>query len=266
MKYCSFASGSSGNVHFISSNNSKILVDVGKNAKYIKNSLLELDTHLNDIDAIVLTHEHVDHIMGLKVISKSLSEKVPIYVHRDSYSAILEKYDINHKNIIFIDDCDFSIKDLNFSPFKISHDARNCFGFTIDDGNLKMTIATDVGRPNRVLLDRFIKSDFVVVEANHEERLVEMGNYPYALKQRILGDRGHLSNLNCSRLLLKAIESGANFKHILLAHLSKEHNNPLLAKSTVVSYLEGAGIRDCDLRVEVAPNDCISRTFILEEI
>ncbi len=262
--YCSLASGSSGNVNLIQSDNAKILVDVGKSRKYIVTSLERLGIDIDEIDAVFLTHEHRDHSQGIRVLSKISDFK--IYINYKSYEVLKEELAcIDDSRLVFIEEeKKYDIKDMVVVPFKVDHDAANCFGFTIESEGKRLSIASDIGAISDEFIENFYNSSLISIEANHDERLVAIGKYAYSLKRRILGDGGHISNITVGQLLSKVCMHNNNLRQIVLTHLSKENNSPELAKQTVESVLMSNGIKiDIDIKVDVALRDKISSIYIL---
>ena len=233
MRMMSIASGSSGNCIYVGTDNAHILVDTGISKKKIIEGLGQLDLTLDDIDAILVTHEHDDHIKGLGV---TLRQSVtPVY----GTSKTLE-YIINYGSLgrlpegiyhSLIPGEELCIKDLVFKPISISHDALDPVAYVLSDRNKSVGIITDLGVYNEDIIDSFSNLNTIFVEANHDVNMLLNGPYPYGLKQRILGERGHLSNECCGRLLGEII--GDSTQNIVLSHLSLENNFPDLAYETV---------------------------------
>ena len=254
MKLMNIASGSSGNVSLVATDRTSILVDCGISMKKIEEGLRYADMSGKDIDAVVITHEHSDHIKGLGVISRKYN--VPIYTTAGTIKGINEcssvgKIDKELYNVIE-SDISFQIGDISVTPRSIWHDAYEpvCFSFT--DGKSKVSVATDLGNYNDYLIQCLSDSDALLIEANHDVRMLESGMYPYILKQRILSDVGHLSNDTCAGKLSELIRSGTT--RLVLAHLSRENNMPALAEQTAVCELNMNGMkRDIDYILKVAP-------------
>ncbi len=262
--YCSLASGSSGNVNLIQSNEAKILVDVGKSRKYIVESLNTLGIDICDIDAVFITHEHKDHCGGLRVLSKVGNFK--IYINIKSFRAIEDELSsIEKERFIFIDNNnEYSVKDIIIKPFKVDHDAANCHGFKLESYGKRIAIASDIGSISDEFKSMFYDSHLISIEANHDERLVAIGKYAYHLKRRILGEGGHISNVTAGSMLADVCKKNSDLRQIVLTHLSRENNYPELAKQTVESILERNGIKkDIDVKVDVALRDKVSSIYIL---
>ena len=233
MRLCSIASGSSGNCIYVGSDATHLLIDAGISGKRIEAGLSELELSPRDIDGILITHEHSDHIAGLGVIARKYD--IPIYATKGTKEAILEfgnvgKIDVGLFNDIKGDE-KFVIKDLTVNPMHISHDAAEPVAYRISYGSKKIGVCTDLGMYNDYTVECLKGVDALLLEANHDINMLQVGPYPYYLKQRILGDRGHLSNENSGRLLGRIIHD--NLKNIVLGHLSKENNLPELAYEAV---------------------------------
>lgn len=231
MELCSIASGSSGNCIYVGNQNTKLLIDTGISGKRIEQGLSLLNLNPKEIDGILITHEHSDHIRGLGVMVRRYH--LPVY-------ATLETILLIEKNIGQIPkhtfqeikpDQAFFIKDININPFSVPHDAKNPVCYTFCSNGHKIGIATDLGNYNDYIISHLKDSEILLLEANHDIHMLEVGSYPYALKRRILGEYGHLSNDTTGRLLGKLLHKG--LKYILLGHLSKENNYPQLAYETV---------------------------------
>lgn len=233
MRLCSIASGSSGNCIYVGSEATHLLVDAGISGKRIESGLNELDLTGRDIDGILVTHEHADHISGLGVLARKYG--IPIYGTRGTLNALR-----NCKSLGAVDeelfheikeDERFTLKDLHVNPMRISHDAAQPCGYRFSYGSTRVAVCTDLGTYNDYTVECLKDMDALLIEANHDVNMLQVGPYPYHLKQRILGDRGHLSNENSGRLLCRILHD--NLKHILLGHLSNENNIPELAYEAV---------------------------------
>lgn len=233
MRLCSIASGSSGNCIYVGSEATHLLVDVGISGKKAEAGLNELDITGRDLDGILVTHEHVDHIAGLGVMARKYH--IPIYATPGTISAIRKCSSVGKiEEELFVPvraDNKLCIKDLVINPMKISHDAAEPVGYRVSYGSRRVAICTDLGYFNDYTVECLRGMDAVLIEANHDVNMVQVGPYPYHLKQRILGDRGHLSNENSGRLLSRILHD--NMKSIVLGHLSKDNNLPELAFEAV---------------------------------
>ena len=194
LKFCSLYSGSSGNSLFIQSNNTKILIDCGTSAKKVVTALESLEIDITDIDGILVTHEHSDHVQGLGTISKKYD--IPVFANFETWNAMpTQKEKIEDKNRnYFFNDTEFQIGNLQIFPFSTPHDAANPCGFSIVNGDKKLSIATDLGHMENAIFENLKGSSFILLESNYEPEVLKMSPYPYSLKQRIIGPHGHLSN------------------------------------------------------------------------
>jgi len=253
MRLCPIASGSSGNSIYVGSNRHHILVDTGIAKKRIEEGLNTLGLTGDDIDGILITHEHSDHIQGLGVFTRKYP--VPIYATKDTIMAIksCNALGVIPPELFHVIDADsvFDIGDIRVRPMSISHDAADPVAYTFSCGNRKMAVATDMGNYNDVIVERLRGMDALLLESNHDVRMLQVGPYPYQLKQRILSDNGHLSNERAGRLLCEILHDGLN--QVYLGHLSKENNMPELAYETVRLEVEMDDspyrVGDFDLRV-----------------
>ena len=233
MRMCSIASGSSGNCIYVGSKNTHLLVDTGISKKHIEEGLKELDVKGEELSGILVTHEHADHIQGLGVFSRKYG--IPIYATRGTingieHCAMLGKMPEGLLHVIETDDT-FSLGDIEVHPFKISHDANQPCGYRFEHEDKAVAVATDLGKYDDYIVKNLTGLNAILLEANHDVHMVEVGPYPYPLKRRILGDRGHLSNELSGRLLCDILHD--NLKYIVLGHLSKENNYARLAHETV---------------------------------
>lgn len=233
MRMCSIASGSSGNCTYIGTEATHLLVDVGISCKRTIEGLNQLGLTGKDIDGILITHEHADHISGLGVICRKFD--IPIYATEKTIAAIKKVNNIGDIeaslfNVIKADE-KFILKDITVNPMRISHDAAQPVAYRFQYGNRRMAIATDLGMYDDYTVESLRGMDVLLLEANHDINMLQVGPYPYALKQRILGKKGHLSNELSGRLLSRLLND--KLKAVFLGHLSKENNMEELAYETV---------------------------------
>lgn len=247
--FCALGSGSKGNSYLIGNGKNNILIDAGLSAKYICENLTDLGISPDQIDGIVITHEHMDHIAGIRVFSKNFG--VPVYANEKTMSAILHKMpDMESKNVRVFENS-FQIQSLDIQPFKTPHDSVCSCGFSIYSGINKVTVATDLGHMNSSVMENLKYSDILVLEANHDLEMLEKGPYSLFLKKRVRGPKGHLSNDLCGQTLTKLLDYG--LKQVILAHLSDENNTPEIAYNTVIKYLNEKGAQDKkDIFIDIA--------------
>ena len=245
MKFCSLYSGSSGNSIFIASDNAKVLIDAGLAGKKIDEALKHIGEEASSIDGIFITHEHIDHIKGVGVLSRKYD--IPIYANDNTW-AVMEKNigKIKEHNIRIMDRrSSITINDLEIRSFNIPHDAIAPVGYTVSYAGKNASVVTDFGVFTEEIRDNIIDSDIILLESNHDINMLRMGPYPYNLKLRVLGENGHLSNEDCGNAIVSLIKSDKK-KQIMLGHLSGTNNHPDLAYQTVVDVLSANGIRPGD--------------------
>ena len=245
MKFCSLYSGSSGNSIFIASDNTRVLIDAGLAGKKIDEALKHIGEEASSIDGIFITHEHIDHIKGVGVLSRKYD--IPIYANHNTW-AVKEKNigKIKEHNIRIMDSrSSIAIQDLEIRSFNIPHDAIAPVGYTVSSGGKNASVVTDFGVFTEEIRDNIIDSDIILLESNHDINMLRMGPYPYNLKLRVLGENGHLSNEDCGNAIVSLIKSDKK-KQIMLGHLSGTNNHPDLAYQTVVDVLSANGIRPGD--------------------
>ncbi|MFO7810133.1 MAG: MBL fold metallo-hydrolase [Candidatus Delongbacteria bacterium] len=222
MKVSVLSSGSGGNSTLIQSDKSAILIDAGISGKRIMERLDSLCADAASISGLVITHDHSDHINGAGVIARKL--KIPIYIHKENLENVSHKFE--KCEIRLISDR-FSIEEFDILPFPISHDGTANYAYNIFSRGKKISHLTDIGIVTTLVRQRIADSDLMVLESNHDTEMLKNGPYPWYLKQRISGNRGHLSNISASGLIRDTVPK--KLKNLILAHLSKENNDPSLA-------------------------------------
>lgn len=248
-KFCSLYSGSTGNCSLVQTDTTKILIDVGESSKKIVEALNSINVDANLIDAILITHEHSDHVKGLGTFSNKFH--VPVYANIETWDAMKKQKDkIEQDKINTFTFNKFSIGDIEINPFSIPHDAANPCGFNLYHDNKKMSIATDIGHMSSEIIKHLTNSSFMLLEANYEPEILKCSSYPYLLKERIKGPNGHLSNTDAGKTISYLVNHGLN--KVMLGHLSKENNFPELAYKTVVEELMENNISENSLRLSVA--------------
>lgn len=252
LRYCSLYSGSTGNSFFVQSNNTNILIDAGVSLKKIVEGLNQINIDINLINGILVTHEHIDHVKSLSSLSNKYN--IPVYANERTFEEIRLTSNIKNINIFNVFE-EFNIGDLKIFPFNTPHDAINPCGFNISNNKKTISIATDLGNINDILLDYFKKSSSILLEANYDPNILKYSSYPPNLKQRISSQTGHLSNVEAGKAL--AILSNYKLKNALLIHLSKENNFPELAYQTVYEELNNCK----NVAVDIAPRNNPSKLF-----
>ncbi|MCI0382663.1 MAG: MBL fold metallo-hydrolase [Chlamydiae bacterium] len=235
---CPLASGSKGNCIYIGTERTKILIDAGISVRTIANRLGEIGVDLKEIDAIIITHEHADHISGLQMVSSKFA--IPIFTNSDTAKAIYDIFGTIPKLKIFSTGEDFEFGDLLFHPFSVQHDALDPIALTIQFEEIKIGICTDLGFVSASVIHQLKECDYLYVEANHEPSMVYACSRPDIYKERVLSRQGHLSNHQCAELIEAVFHE--KLKHVYLAHLSSECNSPELALKIVQEKLMGKNI------------------------
>ena len=251
LKFCSFASGSSGNSYLIKNDEASILVDAGISGKRIMKGLEETETPPESVRALLITHEHIDHVRSIPVLTKKIPG-LEVYVNEDTWKSI-ERPVPEERVKTFETGSSFSVGDFEIRSFSVPHDAADPVGFSIKHEDKKISIVTDAGWITDEICDEITDADLLLLEANHEKEMLLMGRYPYALKQRILGDEGHLSNISAGEVLCRIVGEIDKRRRVLLGHLSGENNDPHVALLTVENTLMEQEIyTGGDLRISVA--------------
>ncbi len=250
MKLYSIASGSNGNCIYIGDEHTHLLVDTGISKKRVEEGLKALGLSGSDLSGILITHEHTDHIQGLGVFSRAYH--IPVYATKGTCEGIRACRSLGDiPSALFHEikiDEPFCIGDMTVSPFFTSHDANESCGYRVSNGKKDVAVATDMGTYDEYTIEHLKDLNGVVLEANHDVRMLELGPYPYLLKQRVMGEKGHLSNELSGRLLNEIISD--DMQRILLGHLSKENNYEELAYETVKLEIT---LGDCPYRGEDIP-------------
>lgn len=255
--FCPLASGSKGNCIYLGTKHTKILIDAGLSARAIKQKLEEIDVDIADIDAILVSHEHSDHISGLKVLAYKMG--IPVLANSETAKGIAEYFKASAKFKIFATGETFEFMDLEIHPFTIQHDTPDPVAFTVKVGPYKMGFCTDLGFAPTLVEERLKLCDYLYIEANHQPSMVHACSRPMIYKQRVLGRHGHLSNENCGKLLSKIYHS--KLKKVYLAHLSQECNHQDVALSVVRNEIE-----DPELNITIAYQEKISAPTLLSSL
>lgn len=256
LKVCVLGSGSSGNSIFVRSDEVKILIDLGLSVTRVEKSLEVLGESSDGVN-VLLTHCHSDHVAGAeKFVRRHPDAK--LYCADWCYGTISDKIGTAYASLT-PEPGDFYLGDVTVSPFRVDHDVP-CAGYGVYSGGKKITVATDLGAFTPAVLEKAADSDIMVIECNHDERLLKQNpNYSFRLKERILSPRGHLSNVACGEAIAELAHRGV--KQFVLAHLSRENNYPELAFETVREVLEARGVGEDGAKIEVATQDGMSSLF-----
>ena len=265
MELCSIASGSSGNCICVGTDECHLLVDAGISGKRIEAGLNSIDLKTEEMQGILITHEHIDHIAGLGVLARRYG--IPMYATAGTIDAILHTKSVGKiDETLFHEvtpEVDFTIGDLTIEPIAISHDAADPVAYKFKQDGKSMAIMTDLGKYDDRIVEKLKNLDVLLLEANHDVHMLQVGSYPYPLKQRILGDRGHLSNERSGQLLSELLHD--DFGTVVLGHLSKENNYEELAYEAVrlEVTMGDTPYKGEDLPLFVARRDAMSNILII---
>lgn len=250
--YCPLASGSKGNCLYFGTKKTKILIDAGISGRATKHKLEKLGIELDQIQAILISHDHTDHIQGLKTLAFRYG--IPVLANTETAKGIYGTFRECPKFKIFTTGEAFSFGDIEIHPFSIQHDTVDPVAFTLKIDGIKIGVCTDLGYPTTLVKTHLKECDYLVVEANHEPSMVHACPRPMVYKQRVLGRSGHLSNESCGELLSEVMHDG--LKHVHLAHLSQECNSPQTALERVK---EKIGER---VPVKIAPQNELAESVL----
>ena len=254
-KYCSLYSGSSGNSFFVQSDTTNLIIDAGVSLKKISTALKKININGENIDAILVTHDHIDHTKSIATLSNKYN--IPVFANQKTWEAISDiAQKITDENRKFFNISEiFSIGDIKIFPFNTPHDAADPCGFNLYHEDKKISIATDIGHVSEELLNHLKNSSCILLEANYDTEILKYSKYPYLLKQRISGNQGHLSNISAAKTLINLYDYG--LQKALLIHLSKENNFPELAYETI----KNETINCKNLSIDIAPRDKPTKLF-----
>ena len=265
LRIASIGSSSSGNAYIVSNGKTRLLLDVGLTAKRIKEGLAECNLTSDDIQGIFVTHEHVDHVKSIRAIAKACAG-AKVYTSRGTAGSCDKFEHIRAEQLEYMSAQDVvRIGDLSIKAFALSHDAAEPLGFSFMEEGEQLSVATDTGVVTDEIDEEGKHANTLVLEANHEESILQMGDYPYSLKRRILGEYGHLSNvasgITIARALLarKCVGRSDSDQRIMLAHLSSHNNTPDTALLTVRNILdENELCQGSDFTIKVAAKDSLT--------
>lgn len=258
IKFCNLYSGSSGNSTYVETPTTKLLIDAGVSCQKISKALETLGSSLENINGILISHEHSDHIKGIEVISKKFN--IPIYATKKTWQAMHNLKISEDLKCFFNANEEFTLGDISVLPFSIPHDAADPCGFSLFYNTKKITVATDIGHIDEILIKKMYASDVLLIESNYDKETLICGPYPYMLKKRIQSDIGHLSNEATGKAVKELYENGVS--NIILGHLSKENNFPELAYQTILNEINSSS---CDLpfSLSVAKRDEVDDVITL---
>ncbi len=254
VKISVLGSSSSGNCTFIATSQTRILLDAGFNPTQTLKRLCAIGESLDGIDALIISHEHTDHLGGLAgLLSK---RDLPVYIGEETFAAMNPRIPCDRLEFITAGQ-PFMLKDLKISPFSIPHDAVDPLGFTFESGGIKVGHVTDLGYMTELVTQRLKGCDVIVLESNHDLEMLKVGPYPWFLKQRIMGREGHLSNEGAARFFTEGFDGQA--RYVVLAHLSESNNHPDIARMVAAEALEPRGfdLERLYLAGKVAPSPVI---------
>lgn len=249
MRIVNLSSGSDGNITYIESEKSRILLDNGLSCAESVKRLEIIGINPNEINAIIVSHEHSDHIKGIDIFSKKYN--IPVYAHQDVWNGLDEKLKkVENKNRKIFDG-KFQLNELEINPVEVPHDVK-CYGFSFSEKDKKICVVTDIGHFTDKIMNEIKGSKVAYIEANYDrDMLINGTKYPLSLKRRIAGPNGHLSNLDSGDAVNFLAINGT--KQIVLSHLSKENNTPILAYNSVCEVLKKDQIIEGrDIRIDVA--------------
>ncbi len=241
IRFCTLFSSSSGNCIFVSDGSTNLLIDAGVSASKIVNALDSIGVSPNEIDGILVTHEHSDHISGVGVLTRKYN--IPVYGNETTLSAMQTSSGVAVPGCLrtIVTGESFKIRSAQIRSFRTPHDSASSVGYTITMEDAKLGVATDTGCVTKPMLSALAGCEAVVIESNHDVNMLNSGPYPYVLKKRILSDSGHLSNENCAWLATQLALWGT--KHIVLGHLSDKNNTPSKAYDATYKMLSGNGFK-----------------------
>ena len=264
LRFAPLFSGSSGNAVYVGCDAGHVLVDAGVSATRILAEMKRVGIDPGSLQALVITHEHIDHIRGAGVLSRKLD--LPIYATPGTWAAMEGKIGaVAEKNIrVFQTEQDFFVGGINVQSFPTPHDAAESVGYLFTVAGKRLSVATDIGCVRDSWMNYVRGSDAVILESNYDPDMLQAGPYPYDLKKRIMSRRGHLSNDDAGRTAAELVRSGA--RQIVLGHLSKENNFPELAERSCALQLESEGIIPGeDVALHIARRDEATGMFVVRD-
>jgi len=265
IKICPLSSGSSGNAVLVKSGSANILIDCGLTGKAVERELMSVGQNPAGLDAIIVTHEHIDHISGVGIMCRRYA--IPVFATLGTWKQMINSLGKIDENLIryIAAEVPFKIKDCTITPFQTSHDAAESIGLVFSDGVKKGAVVTDLGTVTKHIYDVLAPCSVLMIEANHDEAMLKNGSYPEKLKQRILSDYGHLSNRVCGAFCARLVREGS-VRRIMLGHLSSDNNTPSLAHMCVLQSIERVGFKvGEEVELYVAKRSCAGEMLVDEE-
>jgi len=263
MKFCVLGSGSKGNATYLESGETRVLIDAGMSGIELQRRLASIGVALPDIDAILITHEHNDHVHGVGVLSRRA--RIPVYANPATFSAASGTVKTLFSCTEFETGESFQIRNLEIHPFAISHDAQDPVGFRISDNRVSFGYCTDTGKVSQLIRHRLSTCKGLVLESNHDIGMLQNGTYPPYLKQRIRSSQGHLDNEEAALFLKELLHE--KLEHVVLAHLSEENNDPQIAYTAAMAALDNSPYcKAINIRISVAEQKCAGELICLSEI
>jgi phosphoribosyl 1,2-cyclic phosphodiesterase len=260
MKFCVLGSGSRGNATYFESGETSILIDAGMSGIELQKRLATIGVELTEIDAILVTHEHNDHVHGVGVLSRRA--RISVHANPATFSAASKTVRKLFAYNEFQTGVSFQIRNLEIHPFAISHDAQDPVGFRISDGRVSFGYCTDTGKVSQLIRHRLSSCQALVLESNHDIEMLQNGAYPQYLKQRIRSNQGHLDNEVAASFLKDLLHE--KLEHVVLAHLSEENNDPEIAYHAAMAALDNnPDCMEMNLRISVANQNCVGELICL---
>ncbi len=260
MKFCVLGSGSRGNATYIESGGTGILIDAGMSGIELQKRLASVGVALSALAAILVTHEHNDHIQSVGVLSRRV--KIPVYANEATFAAASKTVNRLYSYNEFETGTPFHFRNLEIHPFAISHDTEDPVGFRISDGDVSLGYCTDTGKVSRLMRHRLASCQALVLESNHDIAMLQHGSYPPYLKQRIRSSHGHLDNVESAAFLRELLHE--ELQHVVLAHLSEENNHPEIALHGALDVLQDKHhCRETTVRISVASQGCTGELVCL---
>jgi len=262
LSFCSFASGSSGNCYLVKTETTSIIIDAGISAKRIREGLVRTNTPEESVAALLITHEHSDHVSGIGPTMNFLNG-TDIYASAGTFDGLKNGVARDRKRIVTPGQ-GFESGDIEITPFNLSHDAAEPTGYTLASGGKSLSIVTDTGVLTEEILSAVVDSDLLALESNHDIEMLKGGRYPAFLKQRVLSEHGHLSNVQAANGICEIMSMDKKPRCVLLAHLSRDNNHPQLAEDTVTALAAEMGwYSGRDLYIKPILRDRMSVVFEL---